>query len=307
MTVDRNRAIGCLVGLAVGDAVGTTLEFKRRGSFKPITDMIGGGPFDLEPGQWTDDTSMALCLAESLIEKRDFDPIDQLQRYVRWHTEGHLSSTGTCFDIGGTIYGALQDFRDTGQPYCGATEEETAGNGSLMRLAPIPLFYLTDPEKAIHNSGESSRTTHQAPQAIDACRYFGGLLVSAVNGATKDELLEPRHASIEGYWTNNDLDPRVAAVADGSYKNKAEDELDNSGYVVATLESALWAFHTTDNYRDAVLAAVNLGGDADTIGTVCGQIAGAHYGLDAIPSDWVEKLALRDQIIQFAEKLLPQS
>jgi ADP-ribosyl-[dinitrogen reductase] hydrolase len=138
--MDRiQRSRGCLLGLAVGDALGTTLEFKPPGTFTPITDMLGGGPFNLKPGQWTDDTSLALCLAESLIECRGFNPKDQMERYVRWWKEGHLSSTGTCFDIGNTTRAALSAFLKTGNPMSGPTDAYSAGNGSLMRLAPARL------------------------------------------------------------------------------------------------------------------------------------------------------------------------
>jgi len=159
-TLSRYR--GCLLGLAVGDALGTTLEFQTPGTFRPIHDMTGGGPFDLKPGEWTDDTSMALCLAESLIETGGFDPVDQLDRYLRWYRDGHLSSTGSCFDIGNTVRQALLRFEITREPYCGSTHPRSAGNGSIMRLAPVPLFYALSPEEAIEKAGESSRTTHGA-------------------------------------------------------------------------------------------------------------------------------------------------
>ena len=121
------------MGLATGDAVGTTLEFKRPGSFEPLSDMVGGGPFDLRPGEWTDDTSMALCLAESLSECGGFDPADQMDRYVRWQRDGHLSSTGACFDIGATTLASLTRYRRTGDPLAGVADPHSAGNGSLMR------------------------------------------------------------------------------------------------------------------------------------------------------------------------------
>ena len=150
-TLSRYR--GCLLGLAVGDAVGTTLEFRRPGTFEPLNDMLGGGPFGLKPGQWTDDTSMALCLAESLLEKQGFDPLDQLERYTRWYRQGYLSSTDSCFDIGNTVRQALHRFEKTGEPYCGSTDPRSAGNGSIMRLAPVPLFYAGNTELALEKSG----------------------------------------------------------------------------------------------------------------------------------------------------------
>ncbi len=159
--IDRYR--GAMLGLATGDALGTTLEFKSPGSFTPITDMNGGGPFNLEPGQWTDDTSMALCLAESLIECKNFDPVDQMNRYLRWYRNGHLSSNGHCFDIGNAVSTALRKFNKTGDPCAGSTSTNAGGNGSLMRLAPIPLAYASKPELAIQYAAEMCRTTHAAP------------------------------------------------------------------------------------------------------------------------------------------------
>src|SRR5215213_711084 len=141
MQIDLNRFRGSLLGLAVGDTVGTTVEFKPRGSFSPVTDMVGGGPFHLKAGQWTDDTSMALCLGTSLISKNGFDPVDQMDRYLEWYRNGYLSSTGACFDIGNTIRQALETYQRTGDPFSGSTAPETAGNGCLMRLAPIPMFF----------------------------------------------------------------------------------------------------------------------------------------------------------------------
>ena len=145
--VKTARYQGCLLGLAVGDALGTTLEFKKPGSFKPIIDLTGGGPFSLEAGQWTDDTSMALCLAESLLICQGFDPADQMERYLRWYREGYMSSTGSCFDIGNTTRAALTSFEGTGEPFSGPTHPWSAGNGSIMRLAPVVMYFAQDPAR----------------------------------------------------------------------------------------------------------------------------------------------------------------
>jgi ADP-ribosyl-[dinitrogen reductase] hydrolase len=178
--LDRYR--GALLGLATGDALGTTLEFSAPGTFDPIDDMMGGGPFRLKPGQWTDDTSMALCLAESLIESGEFDPVDQLARYVRWKREGLHSSNGTCFDVGATVRSALARFERYSEPWSGSTDEHSAGNGSIMRLAPVPLFFASKPDIAILRSADSSRTTHGAREAVDACRYMAGLSSARCRG-----------------------------------------------------------------------------------------------------------------------------
>jgi len=294
---------GCLLGLAVGDAVGTTLEFKPPGTFEPVTDMVGGGPFRLQPGQWTDDTSMALCLAASLVGRRRFYERDQMERYVRWFREGYMSSTGTCFDIGGTTSRALQAFEQTGNPFSGPTEPTTAGNGSLMRLAPVPLFFANDPQAAINWSGRSSRTTHGAQTAIDACRYFGGLLVGALHDADKEALLSPNYCPVPDYWDSHPLHPAIAAVAAGSFKRKQPQQIRGTGYVVEALEAALWAFNSSGSFRDGLLLSVNLGDDADTTGAIFGQLAGAYYGLAAIPDAWKKRVSKADLILALADQL----
>lgn len=300
--LDRYR--GCLLGLAAGDALGTTLEFESPGGFTPIGDMVGGGPFNLRPGEWTDDTSMALCLAESLVENQGFDPVHQLETYCRWHRQGHLSSTGRCFDIGGTTWEALTTFERTRAAYPGPTADYTAGNGSLMRLAPVPMLYAKHPFSAIEFAARSSRTTHGADECVDACRYFAGLIVGALDGRPKDELLTPLFSPVPGLWRESPLAPKVAAVAAGSFRTKEPPAIVGSGYVVESLEAALWAFHKTTSFQDGALLAVNLGDDADTTGAVYGQIAGAYYGAAGIPESWREKLAMRDLIERRAAELL---
>jgi ADP-ribosylglycohydrolase len=300
-TLDRYR--GALLGLAAGDALGTTLEFRHPGSFTPITDIVGGGPFNLKPGQWTDDTSMALCLAESLVTKHGFDPIHQLETYVRWWRDGHLSVKGRCFDIGIQTSGALRRFEETHQPYPGSTSGNAAGNGSLMRLAPAPLAFASKPTEAIYMAGESSRTTHGADECVDSCRYFAGLLLAAISGMPKRAMLNNDYEPAVKCWIENPLTDKVQQIGQGSFKVKEPPQIRGSGYVIHTLEAALWAFHTTENFRDGALAVVNLGEDADSTGAVYGQIAGAYYGVDGIPTQWREKLAMRELIEQRAKEL----
>jgi len=301
----RERYRGALLGLAAGDALGTTLEFKPPGTFAPLTDMIGGGPFHLKPGEWTDDTSMALCLAESLIEKNGFDAKDQIDRYCSWYERGHLSSTGRFFDIGNTVRDALETYRQTGNPFSGSESPNTAGNGSLMRLAPVPLFFASNAKEAIHYAGESSRTTHGTKAAVDACRYFAGLLVGALRGKPKSELLSPSFypGDEPDFWNVNGLDPKIAAIAAGSFKSKNPPEIKGTGYVVESLEAALWALYRSNSFREGALLAVNLGNDADTTGAIYGQIAGAFYGAEQIPAEWRAKLTMHDFIQKKADQL----
>src|SRR5438105_4775902 len=188
-TSQMDRYVGCLLGLACGDAVGTSVEFKQRGSFPPVTGMAGGGPFDLQPGEWTDDTSMALCLATSLVHRGGFDPVDQMSRYCNWRSVGYLSSNGRCFDIGITVAGALDRYLATKNPFAGDPDPRSAGNGALMRLAPVPMHYCRSATDTALYAGESTRTTHGAQEAIESSRLFALHLRQALLGIGKDGIL----------------------------------------------------------------------------------------------------------------------
>jgi len=290
-----DRFLGCLLGLAVGDAVGTTVEFKTRGSFPEVTDMVGGGEFCLQPGQWTDDTSMALCLATSLLTRQGFDARDQMGQYCRWKNDGYLSSNGRCFDIGITTSTALEDYERTGEPLAGSTDAHAAGNGSIMRLAPIALFFFPDHAEVEHYAAESSKTTHGAAECVDACRLLGVTIATALSATTKEAVL------VAG--TSLKLVPSIAAIAAGTYRTKVEHDIRSTGYVVDSLEAALWCFATTDSFEDAILKAANLGDDADTTAAVCGQVAGAYYGHARIPQGWRERLVMGSEISRLAGRL----
>ena len=298
-----NRFQGSLLGLAIGDALGAAVEFKRPGTFEPVTGYRKGGPFGLNSGEWTDDTSLALCLAESLTLSKGFSPVDQLTRYLKWYDKGYLSVNCQCFDIGITTREALLRFRETGDPFSGPTDKQSTGNGSLMRLSPVPLFYYRCPKDAIRLSGESSRTTHGNKLAVDACRYAGGIIAGAMQGKEKSELLSPLFSPIPGYWKQKRLQPEIAEIANGSFLTREPPEIKGSGYVVRSLEAALWAFAYGKDFRESVLLAVNLGDDADTTGAICGQIAGSYYGLTGIPEEWVDGLSHNEMIKEMAERL----
>ena len=293
----QDRFRGCLLGLAAGDAVGTTVEFQARGSFTPVTDMTGGGPFRLAPGEWTDDTSMALCLATSLIKCQGFDAADQMERYTRWLDEGYMSSNGRCFDIGNTTSEALDRFQASGEPLAGPTHERSAGNGSIMRLAPVPLFFYPDREATLEHAALSSKTTHGAAECVDACRLLADIILRALAGSPMRSIL------VGDRWPVMHSDS-ILAIAGGAYDQKTEADIRGSGYVVESLEAALWCFSRTESFSEAILKAANLGADADTTAAVCGQVAGAYYGASAIPPHWLDRLALRARIEDLADQLL---
>ena len=300
--IERYR--GSLLGLAVGDALGAPLESRPSGTFEPVENMTDGGMFNLSAGQWTDDTSLTLCLAESLIRTKGFDPLDQMQRYLKWYKEGHLSSTGKCFGIGSNTLQSLQQFEKTGKLSDIPSNSNATTNGSLMRVAPVPLAFSSNPAKAIERSGDSSRITHDTQDAIDSCRYMGALIVGALNGVSKTELLSDHYCPVKGYWKEHPLSSPVDEVAAGSFKIKEPPQIKGAQYVVRSLEAALWAFHKTDSFRDGCLLAVNLGDDADTTGAIHGQLAGAYYGEHEIPDSWLDKLVFRELIGSYAEQLM---
>lgn len=285
--VVRDRAVGALLGLAVGDAVGTTAEFKARGTFPQIMDMVGGGPFRLNAGEWTDDTAMALALATSLIDKPELDKCDLMDRFVDWHEHGEHSCTGTCFDIGITVRQALVRYRQTGNPIAGSTDPMSAGNGSLMRLAPVAIRYWQDHDKLCDVAARQSRVTHGAPEAVDACIAYAELLAEAIAGQSRHEVMRPRSKPYAG---------AIGPIMAGSWRGRARAEIRSSGYVAHSLEAALWCVGRTASFEQAILLAANLGGDADTVAAITGQLAGALYGAAGIPLHWLERLAWRDPI-----------
>jgi ADP-ribosyl-[dinitrogen reductase] hydrolase len=303
--LERQRYRGCLLGLAAGDALGTTVEFSSPGSFTPLTDIVGGGPFQLKPGEWTDDTSMALCLAESLVEK-GFDETHQLETYCRWWQYGHLSVKGRCFDIGLKTRSSLAAFAERKQ-FRPVPADTSAGNGSIMRLAPVPMRYAANPEPAIEYAAKSSVTTHGATECVDACRHMAGVIVGALEGRPKEELLSPLFCPVPGLLEKVPLTPKIREVANGSFKLKDPPDIVGAGYVVKSLEAALWAFHRSDDFRTGALLAVNLGDDADTTGAVYGQIAGAFYGETGIPQKWRDVLAMRELIERRADELFDRA
>ncbi len=330
------RIQGSLVGLAVGDALGASVEFRPNAYMKqhPVTDMQDGGTWGLKSGQWTDDTSMALCLAASLIVKNGYDGYDQLLRYKWWFRKGYMSSTGACFDIGNATRQAIAEFEKrqrqcakTLQKEFGMTIPENSldqkigekisqidfnvqcgaadanGNGPLMRLAPIPLFYYRSKFAAIQFAGSSASLTHGGKDAIDACRFYSALIWEAINGQTKKQLLDKKF-----YRQNakNRFSKELTEIIEGSYKNKDgyEGGIRGKGFILNALEAALWAFYNDgDSFEKGVLLAVNLGDDADTTAAIYGQLAGAVYGIDGIPQRWRDRLFQTNFLITLANGL----
>lgn len=277
----RDRALGCFMGLAVGDALGAPAEFKEPGEFEPITDYRAGGPFNLPAGYWTDDTSMALCLADSILYKDAIDPDTLMYRFCRWFLVGENSSTGRCFDIGNTTRKALWTYHTTKEYKPASNHFAESGNGSIMRLAPVVVRWFADPVLVVTNAVAQGITTHGSNACISACMELASMCAKAVRGEDIMSELTEFAASIDG--------------------------VPNTGYVVDTMVAAKWAVGHTTNFDDAVLAAANLGGDSDTIAAVAGQIAGAIYGLSSIRPDWIKNLHRSTDLLNLANRLYDRS
>ncbi len=294
------RFRGSLLGLAIGDALGAAAQGKPRGTFAPLRGITGGGPFGLAPGEWTDETAMAWCLAESLAERRGFSIDDQMRRFVRWWRDGYHSATGRCLGIGSRTRESLERYVETGDPLSVPAGPSRAGNRCLARLAPVPLYYSASRERAVLYAGLSARTTHGTRSCIDACRLLGDVLYLAASGASQQEVLLLHSKKLV-------KEPTVRAIARGDWRRKGEERIRGGAHVVESLEAALWAFGTTQSFAEAVLRAANLGDDADTTAAVCGQVAGAFYGERAIPPAWLRLLAKRGELRRAADRLLAAS
>ncbi len=278
----------------MGDALGAPIEFLERDQYEEIVDYRSGGPFNLQAGQWTDDTSLALCIGASLLDKKSFDGADIIARFHKWWREGYMSCTGHCFDIGNTTKAALVRFEEKGEIFSGAPTDP-ATNGSIMRLAPVPLFFFHDLEKTLFFAGESSRTTHAPIECIDACKALAYLIHKALHGNSKEEILN--------YNGELKLTPAIEEVMKGSYKTKSRAEISAKGLASTCLEAALWSFYHSKNFNEGVLLAVNLGEDSDTTGAVYGQLAGAYYGVNEIRADYLSGLWDKDPITKMASDL----
>lgn len=288
-----DKAKGTFTGLAVGDAVGTTLEFQVRDQ-RIISNMVGGGPFALRPGEWTDDTTMALCLAETYLHQNALDLTDFRNRMVNWYHYGVNSVNGTCFDIGNATRYALEQFIQHGETWFGNSDPGSAGNAAIIRLAPAAIFQRHSLRLTLNDAELQGRATHGAAESLDCSRLLALILHKLLNGASKNQALAAHVCP---------LNARAMLINAGEYKEKSREQIRSSGYVIDTLEAAMWAVWHTDNFRDAILLAANLADDADSVAATAGQIAGALYGYSGIPQEWRDRLVQEPRIANMAEEL----
>ena len=310
----KDKIRNTLYGAIVADALGVPVEFKDRGYLKknPVTDMIGYGTYNLPKGSWSDDSSMTLCLAESIGRIKGIDYEDVMKNFYDWFKYSKFTPDHHVFDIGRTCHTAIMNSRQGIEPIdCGLTDEQSNGNGSLMRISPFPLYLyqkfgaeaMSNEEtfELIHNV---SRLTHGHKISLIGCDIYCAVMIEILNGTTKEEVLPKALPKIGEYVRHNPhYAPALAKyerITHMSFAGLSEDKIKSSGYVVDTLEAALWCFLTTENYRDCVLKAVNLGSDTDTVACVAGSIAGLYYG--EIPEVWIEAVRNRKLVNKVIEK-----
>jgi ADP-ribosyl-[dinitrogen reductase] hydrolase len=299
----RDRFQGALMGLAVGDALAVHTQFRKPGSFVAVGDMLGGGPFDLPRGAWSDDTAMALLLAESLNEREAFDAHDQVQRYARWQREGYGSSTGQCVGITASVARALATAQYKRQPFAGSHDPAQLDKEPLSRVAPVVMFFFADVAAAVARAAESARITAQAPMVLDCVRLYAAMLHQALAGREKAAILRPPR----DWWMSASIRPEVLGIYEGSYARRDLTEIQAGGHVVQALEAALWAFQRSANFREGALACANLGRDSDVVTAVYGALAGAHFGVSSIPGIWRNSLMRQDVVIDIADRLLARA
>jgi ADP-ribosyl-[dinitrogen reductase] hydrolase len=316
--MSREICKGILFGITVGDALGVPVEFLERNILaqNPVSDMIGYGTHNQPAGTWSDDSSLTFCLAESLCEGYDLN--DQARRFINWYEHAYWTPKGTVFDVGIATSRAIWKLKNGVLPtQAGGSDERSNGNGSLMRIMPL-LFYIKDKkiEERFQKVKEVSSLTHVHIRSIVACFIYLEFALELLVEKDKLEALYNSRERVRNYLEENSILSdeeifrfnRTISKPDSFYDIKPifeykEEELSASGYVLHTLESALWCFLNTDNYRDAVLKAVNLGSDTDTTGAVTGGLAGLYYGYNAIPDKWIDVLARKEDIEDLAIRL----
>jgi ADP-ribosyl-[dinitrogen reductase] hydrolase len=296
----RERFQGALMGLAIGDALAAHTQFRKPGSFSAVGDMLGGGPFELPRGAWSDDTAMALLLAESLLECAGFDARDQVYRYGLWQREGYGSATGQCVGISASVARALSTAQYKQKPFAGSHDPTQLEKDPLSRVAPVAMFYLADVAAVVGRAAEAARITAQAPSVLDCVRLYAAMMHLALTGKDKQTILRPPRDT----WLGPSTRPEVLSIYDGSYAHRQPPEITGGGNILQALEAALWAFNRSDSFREGALLAANLGRDSDVVTATYGALAGAHHGVSAIPGIWRNSLMKQEVVIDTADRLL---
>ena len=298
-----------LFGVAVGDALGVPVEFKSRESLSgnPVTEMTGFGTHKQPPGTWSDDSSLTFCLAEALTQGYDLNTIGQ--NFVNWYFRDHWTAREEVFDVGrGTGEAIVRLFRGIQPERSGDTAESSNGNGSLMRILPLVFWLQPKPlPERFEITRQVSSITHGHIRSVIACFYYLEFARQILEDREKSDIYRDLQQVVSGHLSALLIDPAEVVVFDRLLKydisRLTETEIRSGGYVIDTLEAAIWCLLTTGSYSEAVLRAVNLGQDTDTTAAVTGGLAGLLYGYDSIPEEWITQIARKDDIAELAERL----
>lgn len=307
----RNKVLGGLFGLCIGDALGVPFEScsRNRLNRNPVTAMVGYGVHNQPAGTWSDDSSLTFCLADSLCQ--GFNLHDIAGKFCKWLYEGYWTPYGKTFGVGNTTRQAIFRLTKGVNPEeAGGKGEYSNGNGSLMRILPL-AYYLENAEagKKFEIIHQVSSITHAHPRSQIACGIYIQLAINLLKGDEPELAYQSMKATISDFYKKEPYCVEVnnfARILQADISKLADDEIKSSGYVIDTLEASLWCLLNNNSYAETVLSAVNLGGDTDTTGAVTGGIAGIYYGYENIPKDWVEQISRKEDILELANKLNKQ-
>ncbi len=292
-----------IIGHAVADAVGVPAEFipREKLSRRPITDMIGYGSHDVPKGSWSDDTSMELCTLHSISKNGKIDLDDIMVEFGRWVEDGYMTPHGKVFDIGRTCLRSIMNYhRGQDVNHCGCVRELENGNGSLMRIIPVCLYNNligANRQLAIANIHAVSALTHAHERSCIACGLYDFIIQELIEIPSKSSVINALAKSKE-YYEEYDESKKYWRLFDPNFAQTNIDDIKSSGYVVDTLEAAIWCLLNSSNYKECVLKAVNLGQDTDTVAAVAGGLAGILYGYEDIPAEWINDLAKKEEILE---------
>ncbi|WP_270488185.1 ADP-ribosylglycohydrolase family protein [Butyricimonas synergistica] len=300
-----------LLGTAIGDALGVPVEFEHRQELEknPVVGMREYGTHNQPKGTWSDDSSLALCLAESLCNGYNLNDI--ADKFIKWYYDGYCTPYGKVFDVGVTTARAISYLQSGCKPdLAGMDRERDNGNGSLMRILPlVPYILNMEEEGRFRIIEEVSSLTHRHPRSILACIALCEFAIQYINLQSVEKAYQAMQQTVlqllkKEMFIEEDIPfERLVGLSYEEFEDIELKDIRSTGYVIDTLEASLWCVFNTTNYKDAVLKAVNLGDDTDTVGAITGGLAGIIYGYDTIPSEWLEVLAKKDDIIELADKL----
>ena len=307
MNRQNNQYLGAIIGHAVGDAMGFPTEFSKREELlqNPVIEMIDSPDVDQPASSWSDDTAMEIATIDSFIQKKYFDYKDIMDKWVKWISKSEYTPTGVAFDIGRTCLKAIKKYCNGTAPLeCGSTSMNENGNGSLMRILPVALYAYSKKldDTSIHKlTNEVSSLTHAHEVSRLGCYIYVQFIICLLKGNTKHEAY--KHIQDLDYRSFSiDSINHYARILNNQIEFQILDNIKSTGYIVDTLESAMWIFMNAQHYKEAIIASTNIGGDTDTIGAIVGSMAGIYYGFEDIPSSWLDKLQRKDYLMELVDR-----